>query len=118
MAGDLDQSRRLGGERITKYPPAVAVTWQTSLNQLSAPGRRLLQRVAWLAPEPVPNFLIEVRAPGIAAEDVEEALADLAAYSLVRRNPPRQEFSVHRLVQDVTRRSLVEQERPPAGLRR
>src|SRR5262249_56951338 len=61
--------------------------------------------LAWLAPEPVPDFLIGVPVPAIA-EDLDEALADLAAYSLVQRNPDRQEFSVHRLVQDVTRRSL------------
>jgi hypothetical protein len=41
----------------------------------------------WLAPELVPNFVIDVRVPDIAAEDIEEALADLAGYSLVRRNP-------------------------------
>jgi Domain of unknown function (DUF4062) len=99
---------------ITKYPRAVAVTWQTSVNQLSDPGRRLLDRLAWLAPEPVPNFLIDVPVPGIAAEDTEEALADLADYSLVRRNPQSQEFSVHRLVQDVTRRSLTGQDQPPS----
>jgi hypothetical protein len=65
----------------------VALTWQTSVNRLSEPGRRLLDRLAWLAPEPVPNFLIDVPVPGIATEDTEEALADLADYSLVRRNP-------------------------------
>jgi hypothetical protein len=92
---------------ITKYPRAVAVTWQTSVNRQSEPGRRLLERLAWLAPEPVPNFLIGVPVPGIAADGTEEALADLAGYSLVRRNPESQEFSVHRLVQDVTRRSLA-----------
>jgi hypothetical protein len=97
---------------ITKYPRAVAVTWQTSVNQLGEPGRRLLERLAWLAPEPVPNFLIEVPVPDIAAEDIEEALADLAAYSLVRRNPQSQEFSIHRLVQDVARRSFAGEERP------
>jgi len=95
-------------ETIAKYPRAVAVTWQTSVKQLDEPRRRLLERLAWLAPEPVPNFLGEVPVPGIAAEDTEEALADLAGYSLVRRNPQSQQFSVHRLVQDVTRRSLVE----------
>jgi tetratricopeptide (TPR) repeat protein len=99
---------------ITKYPRAVAVTWQTSVNQLSEPGRRLLERLAWLAPEPVPNFLVEVPIPDVVDENIEEALADLAAYSLVRRNPQRQEFSVHRLVQDVTRRSLIDQESPPS----
>ena len=51
----------------THDPRAVATTWQTSVNELSAPGRRLLERLAWLAPEPVPNFLIEVPVPGIGA---------------------------------------------------
>jgi tetratricopeptide (TPR) repeat protein len=109
-----DNWERVAGwadETITKYPHAVAVTWQTSVNQLSGPGRRLLDRLAWLSPEPVPNFLIEVPVPGIAAEDIEEALADLAEYSLVRRNPERREFNVHRLVQDVTRRNLDGHER-------
>jgi hypothetical protein len=98
---------------ITNYPRAVAVMWQTSVNQLSEPGRHLLELLSWLAPEPVPNFLIEVPVPGIAAEDTEEALVDLAGYSLVRRNPQSQEFSVHRLVQDVTQRNLAGEKRTP-----
>jgi len=92
-------------ETVTRYPRSVAVTWQTSVSRVGVPARRLLERLAWLAPEPVPDFLIAVPVPAIA-EDLDEALADLAAYSLVQRNPDRQEFSVHRLVQDVTRRSL------------
>jgi len=98
-------------ERITKYPRAVAVTWQTSVNQLTPAGRRLLERLAWFAPEPMPNFLLEVPVPDVAADDLAEALANLADYSLARRNPDKQEFSVHRLVQDVTRRGLAEQDR-------
>ena len=93
-------------EKITKYPRSVAVTWQTSVDQVGDPARRLLERLAWFAPEPVPDFMLDVPLPGVAAEDLDEALADLSSYSLVRRHPGRQEFSVHRLVQDVTRRSL------------
>jgi NB-ARC domain len=36
---------------VTDYPRSVAVTWQTSTAQLSDGGRRLLERLAWLAPE-------------------------------------------------------------------
>jgi tetratricopeptide (TPR) repeat protein len=93
-------------EKITKYPRSVAVTWQTSINQVGVPARRLLERLAWLAPEPVPDFLLATPVGGVEADDIGDALADLAEYSLVRRNPDRQEFTVHRLVQDVTRRSL------------
>jgi tetratricopeptide (TPR) repeat protein len=97
-------------ERITKYPRAVAVTWQTSVNQLTPAGRRLLERLAWLAPEPVPDFLLDVPVPDVAGEDLRDALTNLADYSLVRRNPEHHEFSVHRLVQDATRRGLAEEE--------
>jgi tetratricopeptide (TPR) repeat protein len=112
--GNWDEVASWVDPTITKYPRAVAVTWQTSVNQLSAPGRSLLKRLAWLAPEPVPNFLIEVRAPDVAADDIEEALADLAGYSLVRRDQQSQEFTIHRLVQDVTRRSLAGERRAPS----
>jgi tetratricopeptide (TPR) repeat protein len=98
-------------ERLMNYPRAFAVTWQTSVDQLTPAGRRLLERLAWFAPEPVPEFLFEVPVPGIEGEDLAEALADLAGYSLARRDPDKPEFTIHRLVQDVTRRGLAGQER-------
>jgi tetratricopeptide (TPR) repeat protein len=98
-------------ETITKYPRALSVAWQTSEKQLSARGRHLLVRLAWLAPEPIPNSLIDIAASNMTAEQNEEALIELSAYSFVRRNSQRQEFSVHRLVQDVIRRGLEGEER-------
>jgi tetratricopeptide (TPR) repeat protein len=65
----------------------------------------LLERLAWLAPEPVPEFLLDVPIPEDEGEDLYEALADLAAYSLATRDPEEPRFLVHGLVQDVTRRS-------------
>ena len=53
---------------ITGYPRAVAVTWQTSVAQLTEPGRHLLERLAWLAPDPVPEFLLDVPIAGEAAD--------------------------------------------------
>jgi uncharacterized protein DUF4062 len=98
-------------QRLTNYPHAVAVTWQTSANQLTPAGHRLLERLAWFAPEPIPEFLLDVPVPDVEAEDLAEALADLAEYSLARRNQDKPEFTIHRLVQDVTQRGLAEQER-------
>jgi tetratricopeptide (TPR) repeat protein len=106
-----DKVARWSDERITKYPRAVAVTWQTSVNQLTSNGRRLLERLAWFAPEPIPNFLLEVPLPRVKGEDLADALANLADYSLARRNPDKQEFSIHRLVQEMTRRGLAKRER-------
>jgi tetratricopeptide (TPR) repeat protein len=94
-------------DTMTGYPRAVAVTWQTSVAQLSENGQRLLERLAWLAPEKVPELLIDVPIPGAESDNLRDALDDLAAYSLVTRDAEGPFFLVHRLVQDVTRRSLL-----------
>jgi len=114
-------------QRLMKYPRSVAVTWQTSFDQLSEPARRLLERLAWLAPDPIPESLLDVPpssfvvpASAGSSEDrvnadaqhlrlqagLHEALAELETYSLVTRSGESPTFTVHRLVQDVTRRSL------------
>ena len=38
---------------------SLTVTWQTSLENLQEPGRRLLPILAWLAPDPIPESLLE-----------------------------------------------------------
>jgi tetratricopeptide (TPR) repeat protein len=103
-------------QEITGYHHAVAETWRTSVDQLTEAGRHLLERLAFLAPEPVPVSLLDGAVPGAA--DDEDALAardDLATYSLATRDADGETFLVHRFVQDVTRRGLaaagVEQQR-------
>ncbi len=92
---------------VSHYPASVAVTWQTSVERLSAPARRLLERLAWLGPEPIPESLLDVPVPESPEEpDCRDALVELATYSLVTRDGETPTFTVHRLVQDVTRRSL------------
>ena len=93
--------------RLMQYPKSVAVTWQTSFACLSEPARRWLQRLAWLAPEPIPESLLDVPVPGSddAESDPCAALAELESYSLVTRAANTPTFSVHRLVQEVSRRS-------------
>src|ERR1019366_2912794 len=95
-------------QKITDYHHAVAETWRTSVDQLTEAGRHLLERLAFLAPDPVPGFLLDTPVPGAEAEDAAAALDDLAAYSLVTRDAESGTFVVHRLVQDVTRRGLAE----------
>ncbi len=95
-------------EQLMHYPRSVATTWQTSFDQLSEPARRLLHLVAWLAPDPIPESLLDVPVPGAADADLHDGLVNLEAYSLVTRAPDAPVFSVHRLVQDVTRRSLAD----------
>lgn len=94
--------------QVSRYPASVAVTWQTSIDRLSPPARRLLQRLAWLGPEPIPESLLDVPVPELPEPepDAREALVELTTYSLVTRAAETPTFTVHRLVQDVTRRSL------------
>lgn len=94
--------------RLMHYPASVATTWQTSFAQLQPPARALLERLAWLAPDPIPESLLETPIPDLATDegDPTEALAELEAYSLITRAAERPEFSVHRLVQAVTRHEL------------
>jgi len=107
-------------ERVMQYPMSVAVTWRTSFDRISEPARRLLRITAWLAADPIPEFLLEAAGGPLAVEggdqaepaiDPREALADLEAHSLVMRADETASFVVHRLVQDVTRRGIQENDR-------
>ena len=91
---------------ITHYPRAIAASWALSVQRLTPAGKSLLERLAFLSPDPVPEFLMDVPVPNVPEQDMREALADLTAYSLVTRDPVLPRFSVHRLVLDVTRRGL------------
>ena len=44
---------------LCHYPREVAVAWKTSVDQLSPPGRLLLDLLAWFGPEPVPESVLE-----------------------------------------------------------
>ena len=64
----------------------LAATWATSVDRLTPDARRLLERLAFLAPEPIPDSLLDVAAPGDPEGfDARAALANLFAYSLVSR---------------------------------
>ena len=116
---------------IMKYPKSVAVTWDTTFEQLGAPGRALLRLLCWFAPEPIPRAIFETEAartalkngvesiraandaPAVDAEtaDVEDALASLKEFSLLKWEPDGAAFRVHRLVAEVTRERLPEANR-------
>jgi tetratricopeptide (TPR) repeat protein len=89
---------------VTHYPRAVAATWQTSVAKLDDAARALLERLAFFAPDPVPAFLLDVEAPGVVPGEAKRGLRGLAAYSLMNAAADGGSFTVHRLVQDVTRR--------------
>jgi len=107
---------------LTSYnhDTGLAATWATSVERLTPQGRALLERLAFLAPEPIPDALLDVAAPGEAADfDAHAARANLFAYSLAARanaedGKPAAGFAVHRLVQDYTRRGMDEARRGEA----
>jgi hypothetical protein len=98
-----DQVLEWYDERLMAYPYSLAVTWQTSVLQLSADAKKLLDRLAWLAPDPTPESLLNVQVYNEHNIDYDATLSELNGLSLVNRlDTPF--FTVHRLVQDVTRR--------------
>lgn len=109
-----DVSHRFDSNKTTDHRGSITVTWQTSVAHLTEPGRRLLERLAWLAPEKVPEFLLDVSVPGAESEDLHDALSDLTSYSLIARDPEGPFFQIHRLVQDASRRSLSNDRRTKA----
>jgi hypothetical protein len=118
-------------ERLMKYPRSVAVTWDTTVAQLDAPALALLRILSWFAPEPILRAVLETdvakRALSSGADllrdsgelphadpappDMEDALAALAGFSLVRWERENAAFRIHRLVQEVTRERLPAEQR-------
>ena len=97
----------------------LAATWATSVEKLTAESRRLLDRLAFLAPDPIPNSLLDVAVSGEAADyDVHEARAGLYAYSLISaasgEDGAAKGFVMHRLVQDFARRAMTAERRAEA----
>ncbi|HPO16857.1 MAG TPA: toll/interleukin-1 receptor domain-containing protein, partial [Candidatus Hydrogenedentes bacterium] len=115
----------------TEYPFSLAFTWQASFDQLTPQARVLLNICAFLAPNPIPEFLFEgqedhlqealdgVQGTGKKKKksspqipfNVTEALAGLYTYSLITPEE-NNAFSIHRLVQEVVRSRLPNDSHP------
>ena len=107
---------------LMAYPRSVAVTWQTTLDQLGAGELALLRLLSWLAPEPLPLSALEgEKVEAVWREAVErlmeaappsrpliDALGTVADYSMVSWNTQTQTVSMHRVVQEVLRTRLDE----------
>jgi tetratricopeptide (TPR) repeat protein len=101
-----------------EYPRSVAATLLLSfkrVEQRNPAAADVLRLCAFLAPDAIPEELLmkgarelgDVLAP--IAEDnyqLDQAFADLRAYSLLTRDPQSQTLMVHRLVQAVLRDSM------------
>lgn len=95
-------------ERVMSYPASVAITWQTSFDEVGDDARHLLRLFAEFAPDPLPRGLVEgvdfESNPVEDARNWEDAFSELESYSLVRlHDEPPNTFTVHRLVQEIVR---------------
>jgi tetratricopeptide (TPR) repeat protein len=104
---------------VTGSERTLATTWATSVARPSPESHRLLDRLAFLAPEPIPDSLLEVAVPGEAPNyDAYEARGGLYAYSLISgvtaEDGGAPGFVVHRLVQDFARRVMSDERRAHA----
>ncbi len=119
------------GKTVSDYERSTLATLTLSLERATPEGRALLERLAFLADEPVPMFLLDVPLPQSpprfrwipdwlrrwlvgtgqsAPSQQSDTLADLYGYSLVTRDTAARTFSVHRLVREVVRRGLSDTE--------
>ena len=105
--------------QLMNYPRSVLVAWDTTFDQLDPAPRALLEVLAWFAPEPIPREIVATETAqqifttlvsSDPAPDLEEALATLEKYSLVKWDETHDHFSLHRLVQDVTRQKQSDEQ--------
>ena len=95
------------GKSVRDHTDSTLATLEISLGRATPAGLALLERLAFLADEPVPRFLLDVKVPGAEAEDLREAEADLADYSLLTRDMVTDVLTTHRLVRELVRRRLT-----------
>jgi tetratricopeptide (TPR) repeat protein len=112
--------QRRGGT-CKQHPEPVATTWSLSfeqVEQLNPIAADLLRFLSFLAPDAIPEQLVIEGASELGptlqplANDeslLDEAIAALARYSLVKRKREDFTLTVHRLVQTVVKNNMDEQ---------
>jgi tetratricopeptide (TPR) repeat protein len=114
-----------GTELPPEYPRPVGATFGVSYDQLrsrSAAAAQLLQLCSYFGPEPVlVDLIYRARSlPGLPAAlnrklgdrtTIEREIRNIGRYELIRFDPARGRFQLHRLVQSVLRTTLPESQR-------
>jgi tetratricopeptide (TPR) repeat protein len=113
-------------QELMHYPRSVAITYDTTMREVGAVAAALFHLLSWYAPDPLPEGVLEnpeaeriltemTAAAGLSAVEVvpEEALADLSAFSMVKKVDVQGVpcVSQHRLVQEVTQTQMPAAER-------
>ncbi len=107
------------GGLVDDHPEPVATTWSLSFQRVqekNAAAADLLRFCAYLAPDAIPEEVITRGAEHLGSSlqavvgdpfALNQAIAALSAYSLIRRNMTDKTVSMHRLVQAVLRKSMA-----------
>lgn len=130
---DKSAARLLGekgyDKQLTAYPVSVAATWDVTFEQLNEDAQQLLQALSFLSFEQIPEGVLdraETSAKHLSEfigepleeddDDVpaREHLLELERYSFVTFDDDTPEFSIHRLVQQITREKMTGEERAAA----
>ncbi len=111
------------GSTSTDYPNSVMTTFSLAFDtveKIRPAAAELLRFSAFLHPDALPEELLMAGAlsfdpayQGIVHDsyELDEALAVLRKYSLVKRHPTTKTLSVHRLIQDVLKNSMDKEQR-------
>jgi tetratricopeptide (TPR) repeat protein len=87
------------------YRTSVLKTWKVTYDLLETSAKKMLHRLAWFAPDPIPASLLDTVIEGYDSLELGEAISELNKFSLLTQTTENgsSTFFVHRLVQDVTR---------------
>ncbi len=103
------------GTKHPEHPQTVVITFEISLQgarELCPVASDVLHFCSFLHPDDIPEELLsQEESLKLSATALDEAIAALRRYSLIRRKAVKQFLSVHRLVQAVLQDHLSEQER-------
>lgn len=117
---NADRVRAWHNPATMNYPVSVATTWLTSFEQLTSASQVLLNLLAWLAPDPIPRFLIrplaerKLEPDPLNGTDPAKSLGELTDFSLAKPDRKGVAFFVHRLIQEVVREMQNTLSPPPA----
>jgi tetratricopeptide (TPR) repeat protein len=102
-------------ENAMHYPRSLAVTWETTMKTIGAEASALLNVLAWFSSSSIPEAVLTTPGSKAVMDSLlppecrpcspDDALAELAAFSMVRRSDDQGEpcFSLHCVVQDIAR---------------
>lgn len=109
---------------VMEYPASVAVTWKHTFDRLSPTAASLLRLMSFLAPEPIPIFMLKEGAEHIGEavalfceetnieaepQTLRATIGDLTDYSMVSWQDDGEAVTVHRIVQEALKDRIPEE---------